>query len=259
MKQLIFGTLILIFGISGGCRTNAPSNETALTVSAAISLKDAFTEIKQQYQSQTGDAVNFNFGASGALQRQIENGAPVDVFASAGAAQMDELAAKNLIDADSRRDFAQNELVLIVPSDSTLNLTNFSGLSDARIQKIAVGNPQSVPAGQYAAQVLAKNNLTNVVQSKLILAEDVRQVLDYVARGEVDAGIIYVSDALIANGKVRVAATATATDHDPLRYPIALLKDGAQKPNAEEFVKFVLSADGQNILRKYGFSGAAEK
>lgn len=227
-----------------------------MTVSAAVSLKDAFTEIGELYKKKTGKTVNFNFGASGALQKQIETGAPVDVFASAGEKQMDELAAKKLIDADSRKDFARNKLVLIVPQNSVLNLETFDGLSDLRVQKIAVGNPKTVPAGQYTEQFFEKNNLKNALQSKLIFAEDVRQVLDYVVRGETDAGIVYATDAKSADGKIKIVATASETDHDPILYPLALIKDGKQKQNAKEFSDLVLSAEGQAILQKYGFSGA---
>lgn len=147
--------LILILSVFplAGCGANSSvsngntiQNNESLTVSAAISLKDAFNEIGERYKSKTGKAINFNFGASGALQRQIETGAPVDVFASAGEKQMDELAAKNLIDAETRRDFAGNALVLIAPPDSKLNLSNFSDLTKNEVGKIAIGNPKTVPS-----------------------------------------------------------------------------------------------------------------
>lgn len=251
--SLIFTTIF------SACSSNS-SGDQALTISAAVSLKDVFNEIGELYKSKTGRTVNFNFGASGALQRQIETGAPVDVFASAGAKQMDELAAKNLIDADSRKDFARNKLVLIVPQNSNLNIENFDELSGLKVQKIAVGNPKTVPAGQYTEQLLEKNNLKNALQSKLIFAEDVRQVLDYVVRGETDAGIVYETDAKSAEGKIKIAAAAAAeTDHDPILYPIALIKDGKQKQSAKEFLDLILSAEGQKILQKYGFSNVNGK
>lgn len=262
MKRILF---VLLLFVLGGCQASsptaddAPQNQGTLTVSAAVSLKDAFNEIGNLYKSKTGKAVSFNFGASGALQRQIETGAPVDVFASAGGRQMDGLAAKNLIDEETRRDFARNKLVLIVPQDSKLNLTEFAGLEKTDVWKIAVGNPKTVPAGQYTEQLFEKLNLKNSLQSKLILAEDVRQVLDYVARGETDAGIVYATDAQIAGEKVRVAATAAENTHDPILYPIALIKDGKQKRAAQAFLDLATSAEGQNILRKYGFAGVSEK
>lgn len=265
MKLRIFFILALILCFAG-CQKNssvsngAPDSEGEnLTVSAAVSLKDAFAEIGALYKSKTGRTVSFNFGASGALQRQIETGAPVDVFASAGEKQMDELAAKNLIDAETRRDFARNTLVLIAPPDAKLNLTDFAQLQNPSVQKIAVGNPKTVPAGEYTAQVFDRLNLKDGLQSKLIFAEDVRQVLDYVVRGEADAGIVYATDARSAGAKVRVAATAAENLHAPVRYPIALITDGRQKQAAREFLELVTSAEGQNILRKYGFAAAPER
>jgi molybdate transport system substrate-binding protein len=254
--------LALFISAIAGCQTN--STETAnksssvsenLTISAAVSLKDAFNEIGKIYKSKTGKNANFNFGASGTLQKQIETGAPVDIFASAGETQMDALVSKNLIDAETRRDFARNALVLIVPQNSTLNLTAFSGLSDSSVKKIAVGNPKTVPAGQYTEQLFEKSNLKNSVREKLILAEDVRQVLDYVVRGETDAGIVYASDAGNAGEKVRVVSTAPVDAHDPILYPIAIIKDSKNKQSAEVFIKLVAGAEGQAILQKYGFAG----
>jgi len=263
MKQRLISILLLL--VLGGCQADSPtSNGTlrdreTLTVSAAVSLKDAFNEIGDLCEAKTGKAISFNFGASGALQRQIETGAPVDVFASAGKKQMDELAAKDLIDAATRRDFARNTLVLIVPRDSKLNLTAFPDLTESDVRKIAVGNPKTVPAGQYTEQIFEKTNLQDRLQSKLITAEDVRQVLDYVVRGEVDAGIVYMTDARTAGEKVRVVAAASEDAHEPILYPVALVKDGKRKQSAREFLDFVLSAEGQSILRKYGFIGVSEK
>lgn len=258
--------LLLLLITSSGCRAGAPAPSTgetrdtgALTISAAVSLKDAFSEIGNLYKARTGRSAVFNFGASGALQRQIESGAPVDVFASAGAQQMDALAGRALIDEASRRDFARNTLVLIVPTDSQLGLNAFAGLADARVQKIAVGNPKTVPAGQYTEQVFNNTALRDQLQSKLVPAEDVRQVLDYVVRGEVDAGVVYATDARSAGGRVRVVATAAEESHAPILYPIAVIKDGKQKGAAQEFVNLVSGSEAQSILRKYGFASAGEK
>jgi len=256
MKIRLF-FILLLFAFSG-CAPKSPGPEN-LTVSAAVSLKDAFTEIGELYKTKTGRGVGFNFGASGALQKQIETGAPVDLFASAGASQMDELAKKSLIDAATRRDFAQNTLVLIVPKDSKLNAAAFSDLTKPEFRKIAAGNPKTVPAGQYTEQVFEKINLKNELQPKLIFAEDVRQVLDYVVRGEVDAGIVYGSDAFVAGEKVRIAATVPEASHPPIRYPLAIVRDSRQKTAAQEFIELVLSAEGQAVLKKYGFTIVSEK
>ena len=259
MKQigalLIFLSVILC-GCPSGSVDEPQQKADGLTVSAAVSLKEAFEEIGDLYTANTGNAVTFNFGASGTLQRQIEAGAPVDVFASAGAKQMDELAGRGLITPESRRNFAENDLVLVVPADSKIDVNGFSDLVGSAIGRIAVGNPKTVPAGQYTEQVFARLGLAQQLSAKLITAEDVRQVLDYVARDEVDAGIVYATDARIGRDKVRIAAVASKESHDPILYPIAVVKDSGKAQAARDFVELVLSPEGQNILRRHGFSAA---
>lgn len=256
---------VLLFLIFCSCSKteNAPTNNSRtnenLTISAAISLKDAFDEIGNAYYAKTKTKIDFNFGASGVLQQQIETGAPVDIFASAGEKQMDALAKTDLIDAATRRDFARNTLILIVPINSKLNINSFADLMNPEVQKIAVGNPKTVPAGQYAEESLRKMNLQNALQPKLIQAENVRQVLDYVMRGETDAGIVYATDALTAKEIVRVVAMAEESSHAPILYPIAVIKNTRQKQAAQDFVNFIVSAEGQTILRKYCFSEVTEK
>jgi len=256
-QDLAVAILALLLGLTPGCRPLGPSPsgstaENELTVSAAVSLKDAFNEIAELYQKRTGTKIHFNYGASGALQKQIESGAPADIFASAGAKQMDELASRNLIVPDTRTDFAGNSLVLIIPAKG-MTLSSFSDLSNPSVKKVAVGNPKTVPAGQYTEQTISNLKLVSQLQSKLIFAEDVRQVLDYVAREEVDAGVVYSSDAFSAGSKVKVVASAPNDSHDPIRYPIALVRDSQQKEAARKFIDLVLSAEGQAMLVKHGF------
>ncbi len=253
-----FCALLLLASIA--CRNgtsdstqDAGGNSGEITVSAAVSLKDAFQEIGRLYEAGTKRKIAFNFGASGALQKQIEAGAPADVFASAGARQMDELAARNLIEIASRRDFARNMLVLIVPQDSQRSITAFANLPEA--ERIAIGNPRTVPAGQYTEQLLKNTNLWSQLERKFVFAEDVRQVLDYVARGEADAGIVYQTDARFAEDRVHVVAAAGEGSHDPILYPIAVIKENSQKNAAQEFVNVVMSAEGQSILARHGFAG----
>ena len=258
--------LIILIAIAGlACRRSDPSgpgsNSQAgreIIVSAAASLKDAFGEISKRHESRTGATSNFNFGASGALQKQIETGAPVDVFASAGRLQMDALARQGLISPETRHDFARNTLVLVVPVDSTLNIGAFTDLSRAKVKRLAVGNPKTVPVGQYAEQSLTRLGLWQQLSSRLILTEDVRQVLDYVARGEVDAGIVYASDLSVAGNKVRKAASAPADSHDPILYPIAVVRASRHQEAARAFIDAVMSDEGQRILEKYGFERAQE-
>jgi molybdate transport system substrate-binding protein len=238
-----------------GCADNrppatTPSNE--LVVSAAVSLKDAFSEIAELNEKRNGTKVRFNFGASGVLQKQIESGAPVDVFASAGTKQMNELGQQSLILTATRRDFAQNSLVLVVPAQSQL-IHSFSDLSKPSVRKIAVGNPKTVPAGVYTEQTLTKLKLLPEISPKLIFAEDVRQVLDYVVRDEVDAGFVYSTDARSAGGKIKVVSEAPADTHDPILYPIAVVAESKHEAAARNFIDVVMSAEGQLILARHGF------
>jgi molybdate transport system substrate-binding protein len=248
--------IILIAAAGLACRRSDPSGSKAgreITVSAAVSLRDAFREISNQYEGRTGIRINFNFGASGGLQKQIESGAPVDVFASAGIPQMDALAKQGLIVPESRRDFARNTLVLIVPSDSKSVITAFADLGDAKVTRLAIGNPKTVPVGQYAEQSLTHLGLWRGLVPRLILAEDVRQALDYVARGEVDAGIVYASDVRATGDRVRTVATAPADSHDPILYPIAVVRASSSQAAARSFIDVIMSDEGQQILENYGF------
>lgn len=241
------------------CRRERPAGEEKagggeILVAAAVSLKDAFAEISRLYQARSGVRVIFDFGGSGELQKQIELGAPVDVFASAGEREMDELAAKGLIVQSSRADFVKNRLVLIVPSNSHLAIESLSDLERPQVKRIAVGNPLTVPAGHYAQQALHSAHLWEKLHDRLILAEDVRQVLEYVIRGEVDAGLVYSTDVEIAHGKVKEVGEAPEGTYGPIRYPIAVLSAAKSPVAAERFVQFVRSTEGQNVLRKFGFA-----
>ncbi len=232
---------------------SASSQNSPIVVGAAISLKESFNELGGIYERRTGAKVTFTFGASGELEKQIEAGAPIDVFASAAEREMDELQAKNLIDRATRADFARNSLVLVVPVDSQLPVHSFSDLEKPGVTKIAIGNPQTVPAGQYAQQLLRNTQIWPKIDSRLILAENVRQVLDYVARGEVDAGIVYATDVQVAQGKVAVAARAPDRDYGPILYPLAVIQGSASAQAAKGFVDLVLSPEGIAILKKHGF------
>jgi len=183
-------------------------------------------------------------------QRQIESGAPVDVFASADQKTMDQAAAKSLIVAGTRADFVQNGLVLIQPADAKLALKTLSDLTQPGVKRIAIGNPETVPAGRYAKEALTSAKLWDTLSPKLVPGESVRQTLDYVVRGEADAGFVFATDARIVGGKVRVACEAPSTT--PVRYPIAVVA-ASRNPKAKAFVDFVLSPAGQKILQDYGF------
>jgi molybdate transport system substrate-binding protein len=259
MKRLLI--LLIVCLALAGCKSAGNGNATGdktLTVSAAASLKDAFGEIAGVYKQQTGQDVTFNFGASGTLEKQIESGAGIDVFASAGRQQMGDLVTKQLIDAASRKDFARNDLVLIVPKDSKIKLQNLDDLKGPDVKRIATGNPKTVPAGQYSEEVFNYMQADDAFRQKLVLAEDVRQVLDYVVRGEVDAGLVYRTDAMIAGDKVKIVATAPDVSHAPITYPVAVIKDTKNADAAAKFVEILTGPEGQAILKKYGFQSATQ-
>lgn len=226
---------------------------TELTVSAAISLKDALDEIRSTYLAQhAGVALAINYAASGTLALQIEQGAPVDVFLSAAPKQMDDLQTKGLLAEGSRRDLLRNEIVLVVPKDST-GVTSFQDLLKPSVKHVALGEPTSVPAGQYAQEVLTKLGIAEAVNAKAVFAKDVRQVLTYVETGDADAGIVYSTDAL-ESAKVRVAAQAPEDSHAPVIYPVGVIKGSKNAAAAADFEAFLSGPQARAIFQKYGFS-----
>ncbi len=254
LRKFILAAFLLLAFTPVCLRTGGFAQERGeILVSGAISLKNALAEIGSLYETRTGVRARFNLGASGLLQKQIEAGAPVDVFASAGVRQMDELETRNLILTETRRNLVRNSLVLVTPINAQHTAHSFADLTDPEISKLAIGNPRTVPAGQYARQVLRHLNLWNKLRGRLILAENVRQVLDYVARGEVEAGIVYATDVAIAKGKVAIAAAAPEEAHDPILYPIAIIRETRNRADAERFINLVLSEAGQKVFRKHGF------
>lgn len=223
-----------------------------LTVSAAASLTDAFKEIGPRFEAaKPGATLRFNFAASGVLLQQIAQGAPVDVFVSADQETMTRGVEQKVIAADTRRDFASNTLVLITPAQSAPAVTALTDLGKADVKRIAVGKVASVPVGRYTQQALEGAQLWAGLQPKLVFADNVRQVLDYVSRGEAEAGFVYRTDATLAKDKVRIAMTVGG--HAPVTYPAAVVADSRQAALARDFVAFLGSAEAQAILAKYGF------
>ena len=192
------------------------------------------------------------WGASGSLQKQIEQGAPADIFVSAAPKQMDELETKNMVHKATRKNLVENKLVLIVPQNSTLGLVKFEDLTKASVQKISVGEPTVVPAGQYAQQVLQKLGIWDQLKDKAVLAKDVRTVLVYVETGNVDAGIVYKTDATSSN-KTKIVATAPEGSHTPIIYPAAVLSGSKQQKSAEAFLAYMAGPEGKPVFEKYGF------
>lgn len=231
----------------------AASHAQEVVVSAAASLTNAFQSIGQAFEkARPGAKVTFNFAASGPLLAQIQQGAPVDVFASADQETMDRAAKANLLADGTRADFARNTLVLIVPATAAAVPQKLADLGGAAFRKVSTGTPSSVPVGRYTMAAVQDAGLTAALEPKWIYGESVRQVLNYVARGEVDAGFVYRTDALIEKDKTRIALTVpTAT---PVSYPIAQIATSKNAALGKDFVAFVRSDAGQRILDGFGFS-----
>ena len=230
-----------------------PVSAKELTVSAAASLKDAFQEISAQYQRQyPGVTARLNTAGSGALVQQLRQGAPVDVLATADQVSMDKAAESKSIDGATRKTFVRNDLVMVVPKNSKLRLQSPADLKQSSVKRIALSNPDSVPVGRYAKAALDKAGLFDALKPKLITTQSVRQSLDYVARGEVDAGFVYRTDAALMADKVNISATVPPDT--PVSYPIAVAANSRDKTEARRFVDFVLSPAGRKVLDKYGFS-----
>jgi molybdate transport system substrate-binding protein len=248
----IVATVLLCILVLNSISGKAAWAQQELLVSAAASLTNAFGEVGKRFEAaNSGVKVIFNFGASGALLQQIDKGAPVDVFASADQKSMDQAREKNLIVAESRKDFVSNGLVLIVPKDSKLAIKGVKDLADPKIERIATGNPETVPAGRYAQEALTKAGLWETLKAKLVFAENVRQALDYVGRGEVDAGFVFATDAASAKDKALVAAVSEG--HQPIRYPVAAVAGTKKKELSQKFIDFLLGSEGQSVLSRYGF------
>ena len=224
-----------------------------ITVSAAASLTNAFKEIGAAYEKDhPDDKVLFNFAASDPLVQQIAKGAPVDVFASADQDAMDKAEGLKLLAAGTRKNFVANTLVLITPVNSKHAIKGLNDLRQPAITRITLGNPASVPVGRYTRNALEQVKLWSAVEPKAIYGTSVRQSLDYVARGEVDAGFVYATDAAVQKDKVAVVATIPTTT--PVTYPIALIEKGPQVAAGRRFIAYVMAPGAQAVLAKYGFS-----
>lgn len=248
--------MVLAIALTVGRLTNQSAAiaqaKSRLVVSAAASLTDALQEIAPLYkQTYSNITLRYNFASSGALQQQIENGAPADVFISAAEKQMDTLQQKNLIEPASRRNLLTNRLVLVVPNSAS-EITNLQSLKDIRVKRIAIGDPRSVPVGQYSEEALKKQGLWNSLQPKFVLANNVRQVLQFVESGNVQAGLVYATDAKKSN-TIKVVQVIPVNLHTPIVYPIALVKRSKNQTSARNFIQFLSSGKAKKIFQKYGF------
>ncbi|GAB4359407.1 MAG: molybdate ABC transporter substrate-binding protein [Cyanophyceae cyanobacterium] len=225
-------------------------------MAAAASLQTALQTIDPLYrQAHTTHKLTYNFAASGALQRQIEQGAPVDIFISAAVKQMDALQEKELLEPNSRRNLLANQLVLVIPKNSETRLTEFKQLTQPEVQRIAVGEPRSVPAGQYAEEVLKNLGILEQVRSKLVLGNNVISVLTAVETGDVDAGLVYRTDAQ-GSDQVEVVAIADGTLHSPILYPAVILRASQGKDAATQYLEFLQGDGAIEVFEQAGFAVA---
>lgn len=241
---------------SAGSADSTVSQKREVIVYAAKSMIDCLDELIADYEEDNSDVeITANYAGSGDLQSQIENGAPCDIFLSAAQKQMDALCDEDLMAEDTRSDLLTNEAVLVVPKDSD-TVASFEDLASDSVEKVAIGNPDSVPVGQYAQEILTTLGIWDAVNAKAVLGSDVRQVLAWCETGEVDAGIVYATDAAVTDS-VKVVCAAPEDSCAPVIYPIALTRDGAENEDAQSFLEFLKTDHAAEVFEAYGF-GMAE-
>lgn len=255
-KSLILLLIACLFVVTG-CSPQAPAPSKApepvnLTISAAASLSGAMKEIQQAYESENSNVkLTVNPGSSGTLQQQIENGADVDVFFSAAEKQMKALADKGLLLDDTRKTILENSIVLVIPKDAA-TIRDFEGLKTDAIKKIALGEPKSVPAGQYAEETLKNLKIFDSIKSKVVYGTDVTKVLTWVETGNADAGMVYGSDAATSD-KVKIVASAPSDSHTKVTYPAAVIKASKKADEAKKLLNYLAGDKAKAIYEKYGF------
>nr|WP_226676771.1 molybdate ABC transporter substrate-binding protein [Mesobacillus jeotgali] len=257
LKKLHIVLLTALTLFISGCADDSESNKTELTVSAAASLREVMEETGQLYMKQNpGIKIVYNFGGSGSLQQQISQGAPVDLFISAAEDKFDYLHSKNLIDQQHSVRLLRNELVLITQKDNK-SIDSAESLTMDSIERIALGTPESVPAGMYAKQALLSLQLWKDLEQKIIPTKDVRQVLSYVETGNVDAGIVYKTDAMISD-KIRIIPLNGKELHDPIVYPLGVVARTEHPNESIDFFNFLKGQEALKIFKKFGFTAALE-
>lgn len=255
-RRLTIGWMLLAVATMTGCSAGQPASRVELIVSAAASLTDSLEEIQAGFeQNNPRIKLTFNYGASGTLQQQIEQGAPSDVFISAGKKQMDALVAKRLVDGEWQSTLLTNELVVVIPADAEargVSVKSPEQLADPEVKKLAVGQPDTVPAGAYAKEALTHYRLWDTLQPKIVYAKDVRQVMGYVETGNTEAGIVYRTDAL-SSTKVKVAFTVDPQSYQPIEYPMGLVKGTKHPEEAKKLYAYLQSEAAAAVFAKYGF------
>lgn len=253
-------SFFLALGVSGcnssksdsiGKENDKSQELVELNISAAASLNEAMVKIEEEYkQINKNVTLVVNYGASGSLQQQIEQGAPCDIFISAGQKQMKELDEGGLLLEGTYKDLLENDLVLIASKDS--EISDLGDLNTDKVKHIAVGEPNSVPAGKYADEVLTNLELKDKLTDKLVFAKDVKEVLAWTQSGNTEVGFVYYSDVVNANG-IKIVETTPKTSHSAIIYPISVIKESKKQDEAKEFEEFLLSVKGQSILNEFGY------
>ena len=248
-RSVLYLLAFLFLLVLAGCQSS--KGETELVISAAASLQKALTEIEAVYEEENEDiSLIFNYGGSGSLQHQIQNGAPADLFISAAIEPFENLLDDGLIEKKANSNLLGNELVLIAGKQ-----TNIEGLANLEsVSKIAIGSPDSVPAGKYAKQSLEALGLWGTIEDKLIFTKDVTQVLTYVETGNVEAGLVYATDAK-SSSKVKVIDTVPNDTHEEIIYPAGVISSSKEKEKAQKFYAYLQSDRSLKIFEKYGFKG----
>ena len=259
LTSCIMTTILLTTACSAGTQVNivqeeaAAKAEASLTIGCAAGLTDAITEIKDLYEIAYPETkLTLNFASSGTLMQQIEQGADTDVFISASNKQINALKEKDLIVNESLSIIAANSLVLIVPKDSDLDIKSTLDLVNHDNIKIAVGDPGFVPAGKYADEVFNSLKITDFVKDKLVYGKDVREVLAWVESGNLDAGFVYHTDALITD-KVKIIELIDSSLHSPIVYPACIVMSSKKQEASADFITYLSSEDAKIILKDYGF------
>ncbi|MBU5425158.1 molybdate ABC transporter substrate-binding protein [Tissierella pigra] len=231
-----------------------PKEQVELLISAAASLTDVLEELRETYKAMEPETtIEFTFGSSGALQAQIEEGAPVDIFMSAAQKQMKALEDADLMLNESIKTLLVNKVVLITPKDSNLDIKSFEDLTKDDVKKIAVGDPSNVPVGQYSEEIFENINIKDKVEPKLILGSDVRTVLTWVESGEVDCGIVYATDAYTSDS-INIITEAPEESHKEVSYPVGVVKESKNPDRAQAFLDFLSTDESKKTFEKYGFS-----
>lgn len=254
IKRLKFlSTLCCLSLLLTGCSSSTKKEDKTieLNISAAASLKEAMADLEAAYTSKNPE-VSFviNYGSSGSLQQQIEQGAPCDLFISAGEKQMTALEEEGLLLDGTNKDLVKNSLVLVTSNDS--EISSIDSLNSDTVSKIALGEPSSVPAGKYADETLTSLAIKDSLNNKLVFAKDVKEVLAWTASGNADAGFVYLSDALSSDG-VKIVETISEEYHSPITYPVAIIKDSDDIDAAKAFEDFLFTDEAQEIFEKYGY------